>query len=74
MRPHNPRLSRDLQMHNACATERDRERERGRGRQNEKKRRRGEAEEQREGRRRGDMQAKVIRNSLQGTPRSRGEG
>lgn len=73
VRPHNPRLSRDLQMHNACGTEREKERKGERSsRQNERarKRRSRRRREQREeraracGRKRGDMQAKVIRSSL----------
>lgn len=63
MRPHNPRLSRDLRMHNACG------REMVQGEERAGKTRAGE----REGERKGDMQAKVIRSSLQGTRRRVGE-
>jgi len=57
VRPHNPRLSRDLQMHNACMVQ---------GKEWREKRVRR--------RKKRDMQAKVIRSSLQGTRRSQGEG
>lgn len=61
VRPHNPRLSRDLRMHNACGREMVQREERA-------------GKMYGRGRRKGDMQAKVIRSSLQGTRRSRGEG
>lgn len=53
VRPHNPQLSRDLQMHNACR------REMVQGEEWWEKRARR--------RKKGDMQAKVIRSSLQGS-------